>query len=114
MNNHVQKGRSLTIPAPYNVQSGQVVVYGRLVGVAVRAANLGEPVTIEREGVFTVAKPSALELGAGGEVYGEPASGAVVGKAAGKVLLGAAVAAAGNGVTTVDICLHGGVATIAA
>ncbi len=114
MKNFVQKGRSVTIPAPYAVVSGQVVIYGQLVGIAVHAANQGDPVTIEREGVFTVAKPSSLVLGAGGEVYGEPASGAVVGKSAGKVLLGAAVAAAGNGVTTVDICLHGGVSTIAA
>lgn len=114
MNNHVQKGRSLTIAAPYNVQSGQVVVYGHLVGVAVHAANQGEAVSIEREGVFTVAKPSALVLTDGGEIYGEPTTGAVVDKATGKVLLGAAVAAAGNGTTTVDLCLHGGVATVAA
>ena len=114
MNNFVQKGRDLTIPAPYDVASGQVVIYGRLVGVAVHAAKLGEPVTMQRSGVFTVAKPSALVLTAGGEVYGEPTTGAVVDKATGKVLLGAAMAAAGNGTATVDLCLHGGVATVAA
>jgi len=71
-------------------------------------------VTIERQGVFTVAKPAALVLTAGGEVYGEPTTGAVVAKATGKVLLGVAMAAAGNGPTAFDLCLHGGVATIAA
>ena len=62
MKNFVQKGSNLTLPAPYAVVSGQLVVVGHIVGVAVHDAAAGDPVTITREGVFTVTKPSALVL----------------------------------------------------
>jgi len=114
MNNFVQKGHSITIPAPYAVASGGLVIYGTLVGVAVHAAAEGEQVTIEREGVFTLPKPSAVVLTAGGEVYATASSGAIAAKAAGKVLVGAAMAAAGGGTTSFDLCLHGGLATVSA
>ena len=52
----VQKGKTITIKAPYDVESGQLVILNSLFGVAIVDALQGEEVTIDTQGVFELAK----------------------------------------------------------
>ena len=69
MKNYVQAGNKLTISAPYNVVSGQLVVLKSLFGVAIVDALQGEEVTIDTQGVFELAKANPSRSGES-TVYG--------------------------------------------
>lgn len=56
MKNYVQDGNKLTIKAPYDVASGQLVVLHSLFGVAIVDAPLGEEVTVNTQGVYELEK----------------------------------------------------------
>ena len=56
MKNFVQEGRTITIKAPYTVESGQLVILNSLFGVAIVDALQGEEVTIDTRGIFELAK----------------------------------------------------------
>ena len=68
MKNYVQAGNKLTISAPYNVVSGQLVVLRSLFGVAIVDALQGEEVTIDTQGVFELAKEE-LAVATGSRAY---------------------------------------------
>ncbi|KCZ96005.1 hypothetical protein HPO_19252 [Hyphomonas polymorpha PS728] len=104
MKNYIQPGRTLTIPAPANVTSGGVVQVGKITGIAAGDALAGQPVDIACEGVFTLPKASASVLAIGDEVAWsgteceEPSTG-------NDNVIGAAVAVAGSGATSVAVRL---------
>ena len=59
MNNYVQQGKTITVIAPYNVNSGggvEVAGTGYLFGVAVNTQVTGDNMEIVTEGVFDLAK----------------------------------------------------------
>ena len=56
MKNYVQDGNKLTIKAPYDVASGQILVLHSLFGVAIVDAPLGEEVTVNTQGVYELEK----------------------------------------------------------
>lgn len=97
MKNFIQKGAVVSIPAPRNVVSGELVVVGVLAGVAQHDALSGATVEIATEGVFELPKTSAQAWTVGAAIYATPATG-ICGTAstAGNLLVGAAVAAAAN------------------
>ncbi len=90
-----------------DVAAGDVVVQGDLVGVALTAITAGAKGALAVAGVFDVAKAAATVFSAGAKVYWDDTNKLAVttdGTGANK-LLGKAVAAAGNGPTTVRVRL---------
>ncbi len=59
MKNYIQDGSTITVAAPAAVTSGDLVVVGKLVGVATFTAAIGQPVAVKVTGVFELPKVSA-------------------------------------------------------
>ncbi|MEP7173269.1 MAG: DUF2190 family protein [Aestuariivirga sp.] len=56
MHNYIHPGNTLTLSAPYEVNSGDCVQIGAIFGVARSWASLGETVEVVTSGVFDVRK----------------------------------------------------------
>lgn len=69
MKNYVQNGSNLTITAGATITSGDFVVVGSIVGVAVTDAVSGDSVAISCDGVFTGTKASGATLAVGDVAY---------------------------------------------
>lgn len=69
MKNFISSGDIVTVTAPANVKSGDLVEVGKLVGVACADAASGSPVNIKTSGVFTVKKVSAQAWTVGAALY---------------------------------------------
>jgi len=97
MKNFLQKGTSITVPAPKALKSGDTFAVGVLAGIAgVDAAN-GQPVEMHLEGCYRVSKISAQAWTVGQAIHLTPASGLCTNvAAAGTVYLGVAIEAAAN------------------
>ena len=104
MRNFVQPGENLTIPAPADVKSGDVVVVGALVGVAAGDALTGADLDVCTVGVYTLPKVSALAISVGDLVYFDAAT-KLVNKTNTNPKIGHAVAAAANPSPTVAVKL---------
>lgn len=104
MTNFIQDGKTLTIAAPTpGVTSGQLVVQGKLIGVAEATAATGVPVALVTEGVFTLTKVTTDVVTLGEALYWDSVTSKLT-DAAGttsRPLVGYAVEASGNGATTV-------------
>jgi predicted RecA/RadA family phage recombinase len=111
MTNYIQEGKTITVTAPAAVTSGQYVTVGAIRGVAAYDAAQGGAVEVETEGVFTLPKVTADAVAAGDLIYWDAVAGKVTNTAGtgAKPLVGVAIAAAGNGATSVDVKLgvHG-------
>jgi predicted RecA/RadA family phage recombinase len=62
MKNYVQQGKTLTVVAPYAVNSGggvEITGTGYLFGIAVNTQNPGDNMEIQVEGVFDLAKDTS-------------------------------------------------------
>ena len=105
--NFVQRGNTLTIPAPAAVQSGSVVIAGAIVGVAQIDADLGADVDVDTVGVWDLPKVSALAVSLGDVIHWDAAAGLANKTASGNTKLGVAVAAAANPSGTVRVRLSG-------
>lgn len=114
MKNFIQKGDSITMPAPAGgVTSGSGVIVGTLFGVAASTAVEGELVSLATVGVYELTKPISTTFTSGGAVSFDIATRQCVAPGSGKHPIGAAIEAAGNGSTTVKVRLDG-VSTTAA
>jgi len=69
MNNFVQEGNVLTLPAPYAVVSGGGFQVGALFAIATCDAVAGAPVEGVTEGVFILPKTSAQAWAIGARIY---------------------------------------------
>ena len=109
MKNFVQEGKVITTTAPANVTSGQYVTVGAIRGVAAFDAAQGEPVELAVEGVFNLPKVVSDNIAAGDLLYWNGTACTKVPGSGSRPLVGVAVKAAGNGVTTVAVKLgvHG-------
>ena len=90
-----------------DVAAGDVVVQGELVGIALQPIPANVLGSLAVAGVFDVAKATATVFSAGAKVYWDATNKLAVtsdGEGENK-LLGKAVAAAGNGATTVRVRL---------
>jgi predicted RecA/RadA family phage recombinase len=107
MKNHVQAGVNLTLPAPYDVLSGGVVVIGNIFGVAAGDALSGADVdVVTGPEVFELPKVSALAINVGDKVYFDSATKLVNKTASGNTYIGVAVTAAANPSGTVHVRLN--------
>jgi predicted RecA/RadA family phage recombinase len=107
MRNFVQPGRTLTLPAPAAVKSGDGVLIGSIFGVANGDAASGEAVDLDVEGVFTLPKVSALAIAPGDKLYWVAADKAVSKTASGNTLIGVATTEAANPSASVNVRLNG-------
>ncbi len=107
MKNFVAPGNTITVTAPANVVSGQVVVAGSIIGIAAFDALAGAQVEVATEGVFSVAKEPA-DLLTQGAVAKLDASGLV--SVSGTNKIGWIVGNAAAGTTTVPVKLTPGIA----
>lgn len=97
MKNYVAPGSHLTIPAPDDVESGEMVIAGALKGVAQFDAAQDDDVVIVTEGVFDFAKVGSQAWTLGVAVYWDAANKRCTTGASGNTLIGAATVAVGGG-----------------
>lgn len=110
MKNYINPGQNLTIPAPYDVISGEAVMSGVLCGVAQADALSGEDVVIATGGNYSLAKTSAQAWTVGAAVYLIPGSRlCTTASSSGNLLIGCASAAAGNPSATGAVRLNSSV-----
>lgn len=104
--NYIQSGDVLeyTVPAATTIASGQVVVAGDLVGVAMTSGTTGDIISVRLSGVFEVAKEAPLEIAQGDTVYWDAANSRVD-KTNTNVLMGKAFEGAGSAATLVKVRL---------
>lgn len=103
----IQDGCVLTVTAPEDLVAGEVTAIGSLVGVALMSAVSGADVDIDTEGVWEVAKTSALAIDVGDKLYLDAAND-VVNKTNTGQFVGVAVTSAANPSSTVRVLLGKG------
>lgn len=109
MQNYVQPGASLTLPASEDVTSGRGILIGSIFGIAQHDADSGDDVSILRHGVVTHAKTSAQAWAVGAKLYWDNTNKVFTTAASGNTLVGAAGAAAANPSDTGTVVLDGAV-----
>jgi predicted RecA/RadA family phage recombinase len=97
MRNFVQPGKTITVPAPYDVSSGDPVLVGAIFGVASHDALSGEDLELVREGVFDLKKAASQAWTSGAKVYFDAAAKGLTSTATSNTLVGAAAKAVGSG-----------------
>lgn len=114
MRNFIQAGHNIDITAPAGgVTSGSALLIGNLFGVAAISATEGAAAVMTVNGVFELPKLSTAVFAAGGKVSWDATNSRCDAPATGLYPIGVAIAAAGNGTTTVKVRLDG-IATAAA
>ncbi|MCC7482769.1 MAG: DUF2190 family protein [Hyphomicrobiales bacterium] len=107
MKNYIQTGDNLTLPAPYDVDSGDGALVGSIFGVAAGDAATGEDVDLVTRGVFELPKTSALAISVGDKLYWDNTAKLVNKTSTDNTLIGVAVSAAVNPSGTVNVRLNG-------
>ena len=108
MKNYIQPGNTITITAPTGgVVSGDGVLIGSLFGVAAFDAEESESVEIQTTGVMVLPKLATDVVAVGDLLHWDSTNNRLTKTATSNKLIGVAVAAAGNGATTVVIRLNG-------
>lgn len=102
--NYVQPGDVLTIPAPANTLSGEVVIVGDIRGIAENNAAESGVLDVRTRGVFDLPK-AAVAIGLGAKVYYVASSKLVTTTASGNTLIGVAVTAASVSDSSVRVIL---------
>jgi predicted RecA/RadA family phage recombinase len=108
MKNYIHSGKSITVPAPTGgISSGDGVLVGSLFGVAAFDAEESESVEIQTTGVMVLSKLATDVVAVGDLLHWDATNNRLTKTATSNKLIGVAVAAAGNGATTVVIRLNG-------
>lgn len=103
---YVMSGDVIDYVAGSAVTSGQVLLIGVRVGVALAAIASGATGAVRMLGIFTIAKLSSDVVTVGAALYWDNTNSRMTLTSAGNTLAGFATAAAGNGVTTVEISIN--------
>lgn len=102
----VQPGDVIDYTAGANILSGQVVLIGARIGVALQDIANGKVGSMAMTGVFTINKLSTDVVAAGALLYWDNSNSRLTVTSSGNTLAGYAVAAAGSGVATVNIKIN--------
>ena len=102
----VQPGQVLDYTPGSAVTAGQVVLIGVRIGVALNAIAANATGALQVAGVFNIAKLSTDVVAQGAALYWDNGNSRLTTTASGNTLAGYAVAAAGNGATTVAIKIN--------
>lgn len=106
-NNYIQEGDTLTLAPAANVAAGTGYQFGEaLFGVALTNATAGISSAFATEGVWELAKTSALAIAVGDKLYWDAAN-KVVNKTNTGLFVGVAVSTAANPSATVRVRLNG-------
>jgi predicted RecA/RadA family phage recombinase len=106
--NYIQDGDVIAVTAPAAVKSGQLVVVGKLAGVAVADAASGASVTINRRGAWKLKKTSAQAWTVGADLYAAAGvDSSVTTTSTDAVLIGKALHAAANPSPVGSVLLNG-------
>jgi predicted RecA/RadA family phage recombinase len=108
MKNFIQPGDVVTVAAPGNVKSGDLIIVGALAGVCATDGGTGDEVEIALVGVFELPK-AAGEINAAAAVWFDNVTNhnVVNASSAGLFPVGVAVAHAATGDATVRVRLSG-------
>jgi predicted RecA/RadA family phage recombinase len=107
MRNFVQRGKVLSVTAPYDVMSGGGVKVGSLFGIAACHAANGMPVEIERTGVFDVGAVMVDTGSQGAKIYWDNTARKMTTTATNNTLVGALTTAKGSSDATARVLLDG-------
>lgn len=99
-------GKIIDYVAGANIVSGQPVLVGARLGVALTDIANGATGSVQMAGVFEINKLATDVVAQGAALYWDNVNSRLTVTAAGNTLAGHAHAAAGNGVGTVQICLN--------
>lgn len=106
MNNFIEKGERLPFTAGFAVASGAGLTIGDRFGVATGAVESGGVGILAMCGVFQLPKLSTDVITVGQKVYWDFDNARITTTAASHNLAGFAFTAAGNGATTVNVCIN--------
>lgn len=109
MKNFVQDGETITVAAPYAVNSGDGALVGSLFGVAAFTAANGATVELKTEGVFDITALSTDTGTVGTKMYWDNTNKRLTITSAGNTLIGCLVVAKLNGDTTARVYVDGAV-----
>ncbi|RWR07702.1 DUF2190 family protein [Paenirhodobacter populi] len=90
MKNYLYSGDSLYIPVDFDAKAGDVVVAGKLVGVASADATAGDRVVLVTRGVFWINKTANDVFAIGDGVYWNATTKRATATAIGNALIGVA------------------------
>lgn len=102
----VQPGEVIDYTAGANIASGQVVLMGARIGVALKAIANGETGPMQVTGVFNIAKLSTDNMAQGALLYWDNTNSRLTTTASGNTLAGFAASAAGASTTSVNIKIN--------
>jgi predicted RecA/RadA family phage recombinase len=97
MRNYIQPGHAITLPAPYDVTSGQGLLVGAIFGVASGDALSGTEVETQLTGVIDLAKAGSQAWTVGARVYWDDTARRATTVATDNTAVGVAVLAVGGG-----------------
>lgn len=103
---YVMSGEVIDYVAGSAISSGQVLLIGVRIGVALAAIASGATGAVRMLGIFTIAKLSTDVVAVGVALYWDNTNSRLTTTASGNTLAGYAAAAAGSGVTTVEISIN--------
>ncbi len=103
--NFIVEGDKITVTLAGTKAAGDIVVQGKLVGIAESAGGSGDTITVAREGVFRVAKATPLAITQGDFLYYDSVNNEVNKTVAGNTYVGKAFTSAGSSDTTVELLL---------
>ncbi len=104
--NYIQPGTVLDHVAATAITSGQIVLMGKRVGVALGDAAIGQTVSVQVKGVFNSPKVTANVVAQGALLYWDDTAKLLTTTATANTAAGYAAAAASGTDTTVDIALN--------
>ena len=103
MKNYLYSGDSLYLPVDFDAKAGDIVVAGKLVGVASADASAGDKVVLVTRGVFWVNKTASETFAVGDAVYWNASTKRATSAATGNALIGVATEAAGASATVLQV-----------
>ena len=106
MKNYVQEGKTLTVVAPYSLQSGGGALIGGIFGVAAESAPIGGSVDLTVAGVFYLPK-DASPFTMGQAVYWNDSAQQITATATANTLIGVAIQPAASAALTATVRLNG-------
>ncbi len=102
----LQDGNSIDYTPGSDVQPGDVVVLGSLIGIATRPIPANTTAGLAIRGVFRIAKLSTDVVTAGAVLYWDNTNKRVTTTATGNTRIGLAVAASPSGQATADVLIN--------
>lgn len=103
---YVQKGEALDYRPSENVNAGDIIVQGGLIGIARLDIKAGELGALALTGVFEINKASGIQFAVGDAVYWSAADMVVTSSSTGTTYIGRAVTVAAASADSVCILLN--------